>query len=188
MKRSLFAFALLAFCACAPSGPEEDSKLVYEPRYGKNVSTLFWADSTYSGAVAPNFRWKDSLGVEHDLHELRGKIVLVNMWATWCPPCAQEMPALNNIAKDFADDVVVIGVSIDLSGNVFEKVTRYLNQFELGFQTILDPYKIIYRSYTGIDRSNIPWTYVIDRDGNIHRDLLGAKTYAQFKEAIEEVL
>lgn len=102
------------------------------------------------------------------LSQFRGKPVVLNFWATWCPPCVQEMPSMVQLQKQLGDKVVILAVSTDVDGDAYKKFTAKNTQ---GLLTVRD----------GDHRSNalygtfaFPESYVIDRNGIIRRKFIGA--------------
>lgn len=189
MLRLAFVLGVALCCSCSPTADSTTGPLVFEPRFGKNVSTLVRSLDRAESGWASDFEWRDSNGVLRSLSELQGKIVLLNFWATWCPPCLLEMPYLNEIAQDYAaDSVVVLGISIDASGNVYDKVERHHRGKNYVFQVVIDPHKEVYEDYVGTKQVAIPWTFVIDRDGAIYEVLAGQKDYDTFAASIESIL
>jgi peroxiredoxin len=162
---------------------------VHSPRYSKNISTLYGFATTDSFDRAPDFEWRDSLGIKRTLRDLEGKVVIVNFWATWCVPCLVEMPALRDITKDFRDDsVVVIGITIEREGNIYDNVEQFHRSKGLNFQVIMDPQRQVYEPYTGMTGTAVPQTFFIDRDGYVQYRLLGEQTYDAFKDHLEALL
>ena len=188
MKSTIIALAILALISlsCDSTDP-----YVHEPRFDKNVSTVFGfktASQTLEG-MAPDFTWKDSNGVLRSLSDLRGKIILVNLWATWCEPCLFEMPTLDDIAKDFSkDSVVVIGVSIDQEGDVYNRIVGYHRDRGLRFQVISDFGMDVYHAYMGTRTISIPQTFIVDRDGSLYVQLTGPQQYDEFATYIRELI
>src|SRR5687767_836497 len=159
MIRILGCLAVLLLMSLSCSKPTEP--YVHEPRFGKNVSTLFGFEKQQpaDGSMA-DFSWKDSNGVLRSFKELRGKVVVVNFWATWCPPCLAETPALRDIATDFAkDSVVVIGIAIDQDGAVYPKIEEFHRTKSLTYQVITDINKDVYSVYMQTHANSIPTTF-----------------------------
>ena len=101
------------------------------------------------------------------LGDLKGKVVLVNFWGTWCPPCVEEVPSLNRFARETASSgVVVLGVSIDKNPQLYK---QFRDRFHLDFQTFRDPDENISASYGTF---KIPETYIIDRNAKVVRKII----------------
>jgi len=118
-----------------------------------------------TGQAAPDFSfaWE---GQERRLSDLRGKVVVLNFWATWCPPCVDEMPSLERLHRKLADrGVLVLGVSVDVDAAAYEK---FLRDFHITFPNTRNPELAVrYGSFM------FPETYVIDRRGRVQRKLVG---------------
>jgi cytochrome c biogenesis protein CcmG/thiol:disulfide interchange protein DsbE len=119
------------------------------------------------GKMAPDFSIQDS---DHkvSLRDFRGKIVVLNFWATWCPPCVEEMPSLVQMDQRMKDKgVAVLGVSIDVDADAYH---RFLKDYKVGFVTVRDPEQ---KSASLYGTHGWPETYVIDRDGIVRRKFIG---------------
>lgn len=119
------------------------------------------------GSPAPDFSLTDSERTV-TLSQFRGKPVLLNFWATWCPPCVEEVPALVALQKQMGDKVVVLAVSTDEDEDAYKKFTR---QRMPGVLTVRDSQhqaNTLYGTYA------FPETYLIDRQGVIRRKFIGA--------------
>lgn len=190
MKFTYSVLALL-FCALLSLSCDSTDPYVHEPKFDTNVSTVF--DFETAGQTPndkmPNFTWKDSTGTLRSLRELEGKVVVINFWATWCEPCLFEMPTLDDIARDFApDSVVVIGISIDQEGDVYNRIKQYHSDRRLSFQVISDFTMDVYEAYMGTRTISIPQTFVIMPTGELYVQLQGAQQYDTFAAHIEDVL
>ena len=120
------------------------------------------------GSPAPGFQLRSLSGGTGDLGTLRGRLVLVNFWATWCPPCVQEMPSLERLHRALGPEgLAVIGVSVDEDeGAVREFVARH----GLSFPILRDPGGHTAAAYR---TTGWPETFVIGPDGAILRILVG---------------
>jgi len=107
------------------------------------------------------------------LSDFRGKVVVLNFWGTWCPPCIEETPGLNQLQKYIASrNGVVLGVAADEDQGVYE---NFLSEHGVIFQTYRDPatkdnHSPIAQSYGTV---MVPETYIIDRQGKIARKIIG---------------
>lgn len=136
---------------------------------------------------APDFTLRTMDGKNLRLQELRGKVVLVNFWATWCGPCRQEMPHLNRLYDKYrASGFVMLGVNID---DEPEKAIGLANKLGLHFPVLLDSDKKVSKLY---DLSTMPSTVVIDRDGKVryvhrgYRDGYEDNYDKQIRELVKE--
>jgi cytochrome c biogenesis protein CcmG, thiol:disulfide interchange protein DsbE len=112
-------------------------------------------------------------GQPRRLSELRGNVVVLNFWATWCPPCVDEAPSLNRLQQKIAPrGGTVIGVSADEDQSAYQ---NFLKAYSVDYPTFRDPSKKIQTEYGTV---MIPETYVITRDGKIDRKIVGAQDWA----------
>jgi cytochrome c biogenesis protein CcmG, thiol:disulfide interchange protein DsbE len=130
------------------------------------------------GSVAPDYAAVDIEGNPVRLADLRGEVVLLNVWATWCPPCLEEMPSMQRLYEDLGPQGLrIVAVSVDAplgrrdwSGNPGGNVAAFANELDLTFPIWLDPDAGIMRTYTV---GRVPETFVIDRHGYIVRKVIG---------------
>ena len=117
---------------------------------------------------APSLSLTDLEGVTRSLSDYRGQVLLVNMWATWCPPCREEMPTLESFYRDHRDrGFVIIGVN---DGDLAIDVRDFVNAYGLTFPVWLDP---SYLSESAFNTMNLPSSFVIDRQGQVRLQWVG---------------
>ena len=117
------------------------------------------------GKTAPDFTVSDGANSVH-LANYKGKVVLVNFWASWCGPCIQETPALVELHHD-RPDLAILAISIDEDPGAYQ---RFLQRFHVDYTTVRDPDQTVARKY-GTD--GWPETYIIDRTGVLRRKVVG---------------
>ena len=117
---------------------------------------------------APDFTVQDADRGRLALSQLRGKVVLLNFWATWCPPCVEEMPSLVKMQQQLKNDVTVYAVSVDEDEAAYRKFLNDYNAKEL--LCVRDPAQVGAKLY---GTTGFPETYVIDRKGVVQRKLVG---------------
>ena len=119
------------------------------------------------GSTAKEFTLRDS-DHEVSLNQFRGQVVIVNFWATWCPPCTEELPSLMDMQNRMrARGVVVVGVSIDIDGDAYH---RFLKQRSVNFITVRDPEQKVASMY---GTTGWPESYIVDRKGVLRRKIVG---------------
>ena len=125
---------------------------------------------------APDFTLKDANGAAVKLSDYRGKVVLLNFWATWCGPCKIEIPWFMEFEQKFKDQgFAVLGVSMDEDG--WEAVKPYIAEKKINYRVVLGD-DAVGNLYGGIE--SLPSTFVIDRDGkvaSVHIGLVGKRDY-----------
>ena len=121
-----------------------------------------------AGDTAPNFTIATDSGMQISPKSFGGKLLVLNFWATWCAPCVQEVPSLNEFQKMFAGQgVVVLGVSVDRNEKLYRNM---LKRFQVSFQTARDPEENINNMY---GTYKFPETYIIDRSGKVAAKFIG---------------
>lgn len=120
------------------------------------------------GDQAPDFRITTANNVTLSRSSFGGKILVLNFWATWCPPCVREMPLLESLHREYSDrGLVIFGISVDKNEN---KYRDFVRRFGLTFPTAHDPERRINALY-GTWR--YPETYIINREGRVISKVVG---------------
>jgi peroxiredoxin len=133
-------------------------------------------EASIAGKTANDFALTIDGKAQH-LSDYRGKVVVLNFWASWCPPCVEEAPALNRLQRHIGPmGGTILGVSVDEDPAAYEK---FLKDFGIEFPTWRDPNVQDNKSKIelGYGTSLIPETYVIDRHGKIARKLVSAQQW-----------
>jgi thiol-disulfide isomerase/thioredoxin len=155
----LTVIALVAGCSSAPKATPAAAVAAHPDR-----------------KIAANFSLTDANGAPVTLAGLKGKVVLLNFWATWCGPCKVEIPWFTQFNKTYKDKgLAVVGVAMDDDG--WKSVKPYLTEKKMDY-TIVVGNDQVGQSYGGID--SLPTTFLIDRDGRIaftHTGLVAKDTY-----------
>ncbi|HJU10416.1 MAG TPA: TlpA disulfide reductase family protein, partial [Candidatus Binataceae bacterium] len=154
---------------------------------GNELSRLIMGSGTKAGQSAPDFGLMELNGKSVTLHSLRGKIVLLNFWATWCGSCRSEMPSLEHFYRQFHSysDFAVLTVSVDARGK--PAVTQFMASNQYDLPVLLDENNTTGSAY-GV--SGIPSTFVIGRDGKIIWNCVGALDWSnpRFSEILKTLL
>ena len=125
------------------------------------------------GSAAPDFVVQDA-DRKVELRDFRGKTLVLNFWATWCPPCVDEMPSLVQLEQRFGNKgITVVGVSVDVDSDAYHK---FLKDYKVDFLTVRDPDQKSSRLYGTF---KYPETYVIDRNGIVRRKFIGPVDWNQ---------
>lgn len=145
------------------------------------VELLGWATRAAEpppavGQKAPFFSLKDLDGKVVRLDAFSGKVVVVNFWATWCIPCREEMPLLQQFAVENGQDAVVVGIDLDEPRNL---VASYIENYEIGFPIMLDDGSKVADRYL---IHGFPTTIFIDPEGKIAAIHLGKLSQANLSE------
>jgi peroxiredoxin len=137
--------------------------LVVHPRARGPVKT---------GESAPGFTLARLPSGKLSLAEFKGHVVVLNFWATWCPPCVEETPSLEKFATDMkSEGVTVLGVSVDENE---QQLKQFVQQYHLSYPVARDPSAALANSY---GTYKLPESYIIGRDGRVADKIIGATNW-----------
>jgi peroxiredoxin len=132
-----------------------------------------------AGSVAPVFILRDDRGGAVSLSDYRGRVVLMNLWASWCPPCRAEMPDLQRLANAYSTaGIAIVGVN---EGESPQRARAFAESLGIRFPIWVDQSQRYGRTYAAL---GLPTTVIVDRRGVVVRGFDGALTYAQMKAAV----
>ena len=158
------AFAAGALLAFGP-GPASAA----DPLFGALAVT-----HVNGGVQAPDFALATPDGKQNlSLASLRGKVVLLNFWATWCPPCREEMPSMERLSQEFKDQGLAV-VAVDLQESP-KQVARFMKDFRLSFPAALDADGKVAARY---QVRALPSTFLVDRAGRVVGQAAGPRDWA----------
>ena len=171
-------------------------KLIMVLMFALMSFSLFAAKTNKNEDVkVPNIVLQDQYGKKHNLADYKGKVVVINFWATWCGYCVREMPDFEKVYKEFGSnskDVIIIGIAgpksklnannVDVSK---EEITAFLKKKNITYPTLMDETGKTFADY-GVRA--FPTTYVINKKGFLEGYVSGAITADQLKKAINETL
>jgi len=167
----------------------------YPPMPGRAANPAVQNNGTIS---APDMPMSSIDGTTIRLVDLRGKMVLINFWATWCPPCLAEIPALTELQRRYPDDLVILGVNVDLlhdhdshshghgddhdqnppnSPSAADRVRKFVDDNHLGYPIVLDKTGHMTAAYAA---GGLPVSAWVDRNGNLVRRTLGPRSLEVF--------
>lgn len=146
--------------------------------FGPSVSL---GDNAYE---ISDYNWTllDAEGKEFDFQSAEGKVVFINFWATWCPPCIAELPSMDKLYKDYGDKVVFLFVS----NEKLSKTKAYVDRKEFSIPV----YQPISEPSEDLTSRSLPTTYIIGKDGMIQVDKVGAANWNSdgVRELLDELL
>jgi len=131
-----------------------------------------------------DFTLKDMHGVDVNLSSFKGKVILINFWATWCGPCRAEIPALVELQEQYSDDLVVLGLSVD---DPAEKLLPYAAEFKMNYPVLVGNGREDVQEAFG-PLFGIPVSVIIGRDGIIAKKHSGIATKEQIEREIKALL
>jgi thiol-disulfide isomerase/thioredoxin len=130
-----------------------------------------------------DFVLKDMNGADVDMQRYKGKIILLNFWATWCGPCKAEIPSLVELQEQYAGDLVVLGLSID---DPAEKLLPYAAEYKMNYPVLVGGREDVQEAYGPL--FGVPVTVVIDREGTIAVKHSAMASKEQLERYIKSVL
>ena len=150
------------------------------------ASTAGRIPAPQKGFLAPDLTLADPNGRRYSLSSLRGKAVVVNLWATWCPPCRAEMPSIEQYYRQYKPEgLVVLGVNATAQDYPLN-IVPFVKEYQLTFPILLDETGEVARKY---ELRSLPTTFFINRDGSIAEVVIGGPmSGALLQTYIEEIL
>lgn len=153
------------------------------------IVLLLSAVSVFAQEVKP---LKSTQELDELKNSLKGKVVLINFWATWCKPCVKEFPELVKLYKDYKDkDFRLVFISADVPEEIESKVVPFLKSQNVDFVSFYNNFDKPEELINYIDKNwegAIPSTYIYDREGNKTSSILGMKNYEYFEKEITKNL
>jgi thiol-disulfide isomerase/thioredoxin len=140
-------------------------------------------DNIASNNLAPDFTLASTGDKNIKLSDYRGKVVILDFWATWCPPCRRGIPDLIEIQKEYGNDVVVIGISMDTDSK--SDVIPFIQKMGINYHVAYADAGVV-QSYGGVE--SIPTSFVIDKNGNIVDNHIGLVPKSDFTTVLNKLL
>jgi peroxiredoxin len=156
--------------------------MVLEPFFSAQ-KTRAGGPAGLAGQAAPVFALRDDRGAPVSLDQYRGSVVVMNLWASWCPPCRAEMPDLQRLARSSAGrGVAIVGVN---EGESPERARAFAKSLGIRFPIWIDGNQQYGRTYAAL---GLPTTVILDRRGLVARGFDGALTFDQMQAAVAAVV
>ncbi len=163
MKYSFLLLTFLALLSCAKQNENANNNSKVNIFFKENIKEIS------PGVPAPDFSLQNIEGESISLSDYKGKVILLNFWASWCGPCIAEMPSIENLHKTVKDENIQV-VTINL-GESKDVVSNFMSKNGYSFNSLLDSDNSVAGIY-GI--RSIPTTYIINKEGNIVASKLGS--------------
>jgi thiol-disulfide isomerase/thioredoxin len=183
-----YATMTIDYATVKPEAPKEDDAFAWAPPAGaKDAARMAAAQaaepSELQGKPAPAFELEDLDGKKVKLAELKGSVVVLDFWATWCPPCRKGLPILDGVAEARKDKgLKVFAVNLEEERDA---VAKFAKESKLSVRVLLDASGDTGRTYGA---SSIPLTVIIGKDGVVRKAMVGLHPQDELEKAIDEVL
>ncbi|UJF25972.1 peroxiredoxin [Planococcus sp. 107-1] len=150
---------------------------------GSDVDFLPTEEGLAKGELSPDFELTTLEGEKVKLSDYQGKKVILNFWATWCPPCRAEMPHMQNYFEEHAagNNVEILAVNLTTEDRGIDKVQNFVKEYELTFPIPMDEKGDIGTLYQAV---TIPTSYMIDTEGRVQNKVVGPMNETMMKEMI----
>lgn len=135
-----------------------------------------------AGQAAPVFALTDDRGHPVSLDEYRGRVVVMNLWASWCPPCRAEMPDLQRLSQTYRGRIAIVGVN---EGESPDRARAFAQALHIAFPIWIDDQQRYGRVYAAL---GLPTTVIVGRDGTVVRGFDGALAYPQMRAAVSDLV
>jgi peroxiredoxin len=179
MKISVLSSAVLlsalVFTGCGPKKDKDAPK----PNVGLTAALP-------TMGVAPAWKLQDVNGNVVTSDQFKGKVVVLDFWATWCGPCKMEIPGYTDLQRKYGkDDLVIVGLSVDDGTGAAGKVKEFASKFGINYQMLMAD-EAVQSAFGGVEA--IPTTFLIDRNGQIRNRKVGVEPTAEYEKKILAVL
>jgi peroxiredoxin len=149
---------------------EENSNPGDEP---DDTTPVGLKESPQEGFLAPDFTLQDLAGKSHTLSDLKGQVVMVNIWATWCGPCKREIPSLVRLYQSRREKgLEILALSVDRTSP--ERVASFADRYQMNFPVLLNPRGDVANKYWA---RSIPSTFLVDKKGVIRWKVIGTREW-----------
>ena len=160
--------------------------VIYTPRLVMDDTAAIRIAAPVKGYPAPDFQLQDINGFHYTLSDLRGRVVVINFWASWCTPCKIEMPAFQEAANEYdIGDVIILGVNVSNQDDINNAIS-FLEDQQITFPILLDQTGSVSNLY---DVYSMPTTFFIDAEGVIRKVMIGGPiSKAAIKSGISQLM
>jgi thiol-disulfide isomerase/thioredoxin len=183
MKKNLFVVitltVLLTLLGCSKNAANSKSDSNNQPQKTEDQTV-----DTQGNTKAPNFTLESAKGKKVSLSDYAGKIVIVDFWATWCPPCRKGIPDLISLQKKYRNKIAVIGISLD-GDNTKADVVPFIKEHGINYTILYATQKVV-ADYGNIEA--IPTSFIIDKKGNIVAQRVGLTPKEYYEKEIKSLL
>lgn len=183
---SLVGFLIILLAIGAVQRHAEENQAAERLNEGSDVEFLPTDEGLAKGETAPDFELMTLDGETARLSDYKGKKVILNFWASWCPPCRAEMPDMQKYYEEQAagENVEILAVNLTTEDRGMEKISAFIEEFNLTFPIPMDSEGDIGKLYQAVA---IPTTYMIDTEGRVRNKIVGPMSEQMMEEFIGDM-
>ena len=183
---SLVGFLIILLAIGVVQREAEENQATERLNEGSDVEFLPTDEGLAKGETAPDFELMTLDGETARLSDYKGKKVILNFWASWCPPCRAEMPDMQKYYEEQAakENVEILAVNLTTEDRGMEKITAFIEEFNLTFPIPMDREGDIGKLYQAVA---IPTTYMIDTEGKVRNKIVGPMSEQMMEDFIGNI-
>lgn len=171
----MFLFLSFAVIGCENKNVKDETK--------KEATVPGYTNVDNKSVTAPDFTLTDTNGKKVKLSDYRGKVVILDFWATWCPPCRKGIPDLINIKKTYKDKLTIIGISLDIDSK--KDVVPFMKEYGINYKIVYGDNDVV-QKYGNINA--IPTSFIIDQKGKIVKSFVGLQRKEAYTNHINSLI
>lgn len=180
---SIVLFSLLLLFGCNKNASDINKEQKNNSATNTNAGNNATGNSASASNKAPDFTLVGPAGKKVSLSDYKGKVVIVDFWATWCPPCRKGIPDLVDLQTEFGSKIAIIGISLDTDTK--DQVASFAKNFNINY-TVLFATPDVVESYGNVEA--IPTSFIIDKNGNIVNQYVGLTPKETYESEIKKLV
>jgi peroxiredoxin len=183
LRLLIFLFLSVIIIGCQNKNVSEEPATNNSKATSNYSNTAINNSNNSSAELAPDFVLTDTQGNQVKLSDYRGKVVILDFWATWCPPCRKGIPDLIDLKKTFKDRLTIIGISLDTDSK--NDVVPFMKEYGINYKVVYGDNDVV-QKYGNIQA--IPTSFIIDQKGNIVTSFVGLQRIETYKSYLNNLL
>jgi thiol-disulfide isomerase/thioredoxin len=183
LRLLIFLFFSLIIIGCQNKNVREEPAANNSNATSNYTNNAANNTSNSSSELAPDFVLTDTQGNQVKLSDYRGKVVILDFWATWCPPCRKGIPDLIDLKKTYKDRLAIIGISLDTDSK--NDVVPFMKEYGINYKVVYGDNDVV-QKYGNIQA--IPTSFIIDQKGNIVTSFVGLQRIETYKSYLNNLI
>jgi thiol-disulfide isomerase/thioredoxin len=183
LRLLIFLFFSLIIIGCQNKNVSEEPAANNSNATSNYTNNAANNTSNSSSELAPDFVLTDTQGNQVKLSDYRGKVVILDFWATWCPPCRKGIPDLIDLKKTYKDRLAIIGISLDTDSK--NDVVPFMKEYGINYKVVYGDNDVV-QKYGNIQA--IPTSFIIDQKGNIVTSFVGLQRIETYKSYLNNLI